>query len=94
MNSMQGKRVLVTGAGTGIGKGIALCFAQAGAAVGLHYSHSAAGAAAAVDEIRAGGGTAAAFQADFTQMSGHQFGPRKLNRRTRQRNGRRAFFPR
>jgi NAD(P)-dependent dehydrogenase (short-subunit alcohol dehydrogenase family) len=44
---MKGKRVLVTGAGTGIGRGIALEFAAAGADVALHYSHSATGAQAA-----------------------------------------------
>ena len=62
---MKGKRVLVTGAGTGIGRGIALEFARSGAVVALHYSHSAKGADSAVAEIRAAGGTAASFAADF-----------------------------
>ena len=64
----SGKRVLVTGSGTGIGRGIALEFARQGAAVAVHYSHSAAGAEAVVKEIVAGGGKAAAFKADFTQV--------------------------
>ena len=62
---MQDKRLLVTGAGTGIGRGVALEFAAEGATVALHYSHSDAGAKAAVEEIRAAGGTAEAFHADF-----------------------------
>jgi NAD(P)-dependent dehydrogenase (short-subunit alcohol dehydrogenase family) len=62
---MTGKRVLVTGAGTGIGRGVALEFAREGAAVALHYSHSREGADAAVAEIAAAGGTACALQADF-----------------------------
>ena len=66
---MKGKRVLVTGAGTGIGRGIALAFAQAGADVALHYSHSAKGALSAVDEIRRAGGKASAIAADFTKRS-------------------------
>ncbi len=65
---MAGKRVLVTGAGTGIGRGIALEFAHAGAAVALHYSHSAAGAQSAVKEIVDAGGKAKAFQADFNEV--------------------------
>ncbi len=66
---LQGKRVLVTGAGTGIGRGIALEFGRAGADVALHYSHSAAGAEAAVAQLCAGGTRAAAFRADFTRTA-------------------------
>ena len=56
MGKMEGKKVLVTGAGTGIGRGVALEFAKEGAAVVLHYSHSAAGAESAVQEILKAGG--------------------------------------
>lgn len=62
---MKGRRVLVTGAGTGIGRGVALELAREGAVVALHYQHSAAGAQGAVEEILAGGGRAVALQADF-----------------------------
>ncbi len=65
---MQDRRVLVTGSGTGIGRGVALQFAKAGATVAIHYSHSAAGAEAAVEQIRNAGGNAQAFQADFAQV--------------------------
>lgn len=67
--SASGKRILVTGAGTGIGRGIALAFAKQGAAVAVHYSHSASGAEAVVKEITAAGGKAAAFKADFAETA-------------------------
>jgi NAD(P)-dependent dehydrogenase (short-subunit alcohol dehydrogenase family) len=63
--SLRGRKVLVTGAGTGIGRGVALEFARAGAAVVLHYSHSRKGAEKAAAEIEAGGGRARAMEADF-----------------------------
>lgn len=67
-----GARVLVTGAGTGIGRGIALAFGEAGARVVLHYSHSRAGADEAVEAIRAGGSGAEAFGADFDDVDAVQ----------------------
>ena len=65
---MEGKRVLVTGSGTGIGRGVALEFAREGAAVVLHYSHSAAGAESALKQILDTGGKAKAVQADFNKV--------------------------
>ena len=66
--SLEGKLVLVTGAGTGIGQGVALELARRGADVALHYSSSAAGANAAVEQIVATGRRAAAFQGDLSKV--------------------------
>lgn len=65
---MKGKRVLVSGSGTGIGREIALEFAREGAAVVLHYFHSEKGVNSAVAEIRNAGGKADAFKADFAYV--------------------------
>jgi NAD(P)-dependent dehydrogenase (short-subunit alcohol dehydrogenase family) len=65
---LAGKKALVTGSGTGIGREIALEFARQGADVVLHHAHSGAGAESAVAEIRAMGRQATAFQADFNQL--------------------------
>ena len=65
---VSGKRVLVTGSGTGIGRGVALEFAKEGASVVLHYAHSETGARTAVDEIKRDGGKAEAFKADFCDI--------------------------
>jgi NAD(P)-dependent dehydrogenase (short-subunit alcohol dehydrogenase family) len=65
MEKLANKKALVTGAGTGIGREIALEFARQGADVVLHYGHSAQGAESAAEEIRAIGRRAVAFHADF-----------------------------
>ena len=62
------KCALVTGAGTGIGREIALEFARQGANVVLHYAHSGIGAESAVEEIRSMGRRSAAFKADFDDV--------------------------
>jgi glucose 1-dehydrogenase len=69
MSDMKEKRVLVTGSGTGLGRGIALEFARRGAILAVHYSQSSAGADATVKEIVAAGGKAAAFKADFKEVA-------------------------
>lgn len=65
---LAGKKALVTGSGTGIGREIALEFARQGADVVLHHAHSGAGAESAVAEIQAMGRQAIAFQAHFNQV--------------------------
>jgi NAD(P)-dependent dehydrogenase (short-subunit alcohol dehydrogenase family) len=68
MAKMEGKNVVVTGSGTGIGRGIALEFAREGANVVFHYAHAADGATSGVEEARRLGVKSAAFQADFSSI--------------------------
>lgn len=66
---LTGKLVLVTGAGTGIGRGIAMEAARNGADVVLHYSSSADGAQSAVAEIQSFGRRALALHGNLTEVS-------------------------
>lgn len=58
---------LVTGSGSGHGRGIALRFAEAGASVAVHYRESGEGAREVARKIEGGGGRAATLQADLTE---------------------------
>ncbi|KOG53458.1 short-chain dehydrogenase [Streptomyces griseoflavus] len=64
--SLAGQVALVTGAGGGLGTGIALRFAAAGAAVVAHYRTNASAAQALVARIEEQGGSALAVRADLS----------------------------
>ena len=66
---LEGKLILVTGAGTGIGQGVALEAARQGADVVLSYANSARGALEAVEAIQGMGRRAAAIKADLSQVA-------------------------
>ena len=68
MEPLAGRAALVTGAGVGIGEGIARELARQGARVALHYSGSSVGAHAAMAEITAAGGEAVALQGDLRSV--------------------------
>ncbi|MGA8101055.1 MAG: SDR family NAD(P)-dependent oxidoreductase, partial [Candidatus Acidiferrales bacterium] len=60
---------LVTGAGTGIGRAIALLFAREGASVAVNYSCSREAAEEVVSQIHGTGGRAISVAADVSKNS-------------------------
>jgi len=65
MGRLDGKRAIVTGGGTGIGRGVALHLAAEGARVCLSYNSSREGADETVRQIEANGGQALALAANL-----------------------------
>lgn len=63
--SLAGKRVLITGASSGIGAATAGLFAEYGAVVGIHYNTGRDSASALRDRICSAGGEAFLLQADL-----------------------------
>jgi glucose 1-dehydrogenase len=64
--SLKGQSALVTGADSGIGKGVAIALAAAGANVIINHVDAHAVAEQTVDEITAAGGAAYAIHADIS----------------------------
>src|ERR1700722_20556445 len=63
---LHGKRALVTGASSGMGRRVAIAYAEAGAEVAL-AARNAEALQAVVDEIAAAGGRAVPIRCDVTQ---------------------------
>lgn len=66
---LQDRVAIVTGGGTGIGRGISEMFARAGAKVAVNYSRSREDAEQTVAAIQSAGGTAIAVAADVSRDS-------------------------
>ncbi|OTB09255.1 hypothetical protein M426DRAFT_70993 [Hypoxylon sp. CI-4A] len=64
---LAGKVALITGAGRGIGRGIALELGKRGASVVVNYGRSSGSAEAVVEELSRLGGRAVALQADISK---------------------------
>ena len=72
---LDGKVALVTGAGTRVGRAIAVALGKAGMRVGVHYYGSEKGARQAADEIVAAGSDARTLPGDLTDPA---TGPRVI----------------
>lgn len=66
MNRLEGKKAIVTGSSSGIGRAIALLFAKEGAEVVVTYHSGADRAKAVVDEIVNNGGKAKAYEVNVS----------------------------
>ncbi len=66
MNKLEGKRVLVTGAATGIGRAVVIELARCKSQIGIHYFHSHQQADELKEQLIEDGIKVETFQADLT----------------------------
>ena len=66
---LESKVAVVTGAGTGIGQGIALALSKQGASIVVDYVGKPSVAQDTIDKIQAGGGKVLGIDADISQQS-------------------------
>lgn len=69
MNSLAGKIAIVTGAGTGIGQGIAVALASRGVKVAVNYNSSADGAKETLRQIEEAGGEGFIIQGNVSDKA-------------------------
>ena len=67
--SLEAKVALVTGAGRGLGRALAIGLAREGADVAVHYNRSREGAEQVAEQVRELGRRAVTLQADVTSLS-------------------------
>ena len=66
---LEGRVALITGAGKGIGKEIAMELSRLGAKCVINYASSSAGAEETVNEIKKSGGDAYAYKCDVSDYA-------------------------
>ncbi len=69
--SIKNKKILITGASSGIGRCTAELLASYGAVCGVHYCNNEDGAKAVVDSIRSQGGVSEIFKEDLSVNVSH-----------------------
>ena len=80
-NRLEGKTALITGAGSGIGRAIAVVFAREGASIGINYNRNEKGAGETLRLVEEAGSEGMALKADISDADETKAIVDKLNSR-------------